>query len=341
MRILLVGESRPWSSETGYARALRSAGCDVEVWDNKRPRVLFGKRDWWTLGRGSREAYNAIFSADFIRKSATHRPEIIFIPKGENIHSKAVKIAQKRTGARLITWYPDHPFKADMTSMNILRNLPRYDIFYIWGHFLVETIQAAGAKRVEYLPFCFDRNAHPAEVAIDPDDRSKYSCEVSFVGAWDRERERDFEPLCVFDLAVWGPGWEENVANDSPLRAKIRGGPLYNEELVKAYRCSTLVFNHLRQHNGSAHNMRAMEIAGIGGGVQLVRRTPELSAELFTEGKHLLSFESQEEMLQTVRNALRDAEFLSKISTEAQEHVMRHHLLEKRVARILGDLQSA
>lgn len=341
MRFLIVGENQPWSSETGYARALRSAGCDVEVWDNKQPRLLFGRRNWWTMGRGSRAAYNAIISADFIRKATTHRPEIIFIPKGENIHSKAVKIAQKRTGARLITWYPDHPFKADMTSMNILRNLPRYDIFYIWGHFLVETIRAAGAERVEYLPFCFDRHAHPAEVAIDPDDRSKYSCEVSFVGAWDREREKDLELLCVFDLAVWGPGWEENVAKNSPLRAKIRGGALYNEELVKAYCCSTVVFNHLRQHNGSAHNMRAMEIAGVGGGVQLVRRTPELSAELFTEGKHLLCFESQEEMSHMVRNALRNADRLSNMSAEAQEHVMQHHLLEKRVARILGDLQSA
>jgi hypothetical protein len=84
-----------------------------------------------------------------------------------------------------------------------------------------------------------------------------------------------------------------------------------------------------------------MEIAGIGGGVQLVRRTLELAAELFTEGKHLLCFESQEEMSHMVRNALRNAGRLSNMSTEAQQHVIHHHLLEKRVARILGDLQSA
>ncbi len=339
MRILVVGENRPWSSETGYARALCSAGCDVKVWDNKQPRLLFGRRNWWTMGRGSRATYNAIASAAFLREATSHRPDVIFMPKGENIHSRAVKIALQRTGAKLITWYPDHPFKADMTSMNMLRNLPRYDLFYIWGKFLVESIQAAGAERVEYLPFCFDPCAHPTEVGITPEDRRKYSCEVCFVGAWDREREKDLAPLSAFDLALWGPGWEENVSADSPLRAKIRGGGLYNEDLVKTYRCSSVVFNHLRQHNGSAHNMRAMEIAGIGGGVQLVRRTPELSEELFDEEKHLLCFGSREEMSEKVRNALRNSEQLKSMSSLAREHTIQHHLLAKRVSKILADLQ--
>lgn len=338
MRVLIVGENYPWSSEVGYARELRRNNCQVEIWNNKRPRLFFGNRNWWRMAHGTKAIYNAISSIAFLKKATAWKPDVIFIPKAENIHSRAVKIAKQRTGAKLITWYPDHPFKADMTSMNILRNLPRYDIFYIWGHFLVETIQAAGAKRVEYLPFAFDPSAHPSEVTISANDRLKYSCQVCFVGAWDAEREHDLEALCDFDLAIWGPGWRENISKSSPLLSKIRGGGLFNEELVKAYLCSSVVFNHLRKHNGSAHNMRAMEIAGIGGGIQLVRRTPELALELFKEGEHLLCYGSDAEMRRQVQKAIHDSKSGSSMRFAARDHVFSDHLLEYRIHRILADL---
>jgi spore maturation protein CgeB len=226
-----------------------------------------------------------------------------------------------------------------MTSMNILRNLPRYDAFYIWGRFLEESLRAAGAPRVEYLPFAFDPDAHPADVALNPDDIAKYKCDICFVGAWDKEREADLEPLCTFDLAIWGPGWRQNIPVTSPLHPKIRGEGIYNEELVKAYRCSSVVFNHLRKHNGSAHNMRAMEIAGIGGGVQLVRRTPELAQQLFMEGEHLLCFESPGEMRDMIRTLLGDKNRERAISQAARDRVLAHHLLRFRIDEILRGMQ--
>lgn len=341
MRVLIVGENYPWSSEVGYAREFRRNNCHVEIWNNKRPRLFFGNRHWWHMGRGTKAIYDAISSIAFLQKTTAWKPDVIFMPKAENIHSRAVKIAKQRTGAKLITWYPDHPFKADMTSMNILRNLPRYDVFYIWGKFLEESLRAAGAPRVEYLPFAFDPDTHPQNVTLTADDIGKYQCDVCFIGAWDKERETDLEPLCVFDLAIWGPGWSENISGSSPLRSKVRGDGIYNEELVKAYRCSTIVFNHLRRHNGSAHNMRAMEIAGIGGGIQLVRRTPELAQQLFKEQEHLLCFDNPEEMQEKVRTLLRDKGRGRSISRAAQEQVKAHHLLSFRIGEILKGIRSS
>lgn len=341
MRFLIIGESQPWSAETSYARQLRRCGCEVEIWNNKKPRAMFGCRSWWELGRTSRALYDSFASIAFLKEATVRQPDVIFMPKAENIHSRAVKAAMRRTGAKLVTWYPDHPFKADMTSMSILRNLPRYDIFYIWGRFLVESIRAAGARRVEYLPFAFDPESHPTDVALTPDDRKRFASEVCFVGAWDRERERDLESLCSFDLAVWGPGWRENISASSPLRPKIRGGALYNEDLVKVYRCSAIVFNHLRLHNGSAHNVRSMEIAGIHGGVQLVRRTKELSEDLFTENEHLLCFEGNDELLNKVRVALSDHGLAKRLSDAAHQRVEKHHLLSERISRMVKDLRDA
>jgi len=340
MRFLIIGEDHPWSAETSVGRGLRETGAEAHVWNNKRPRWWLGNRNWWRLGRAARSLHDTVASLELVRTARQLRPDVLFLPKAENIHSRAVKMAVAATGARLITWYPDHPFKADMTSMNILRNLPDPDIFYIWGRFLLETLHAAGARRAEYLPFAFDPLSHPENVQTNDDQSRRFSCEVCFVGTWDRERERDLAPLACFDLAIWGPGWPENLPASSPLRPKVRGGALYNEDLVRAYRGSRVVFNHLRLHNGSAHNVRSMEIAGIGGGAQLVRRTPELARELFTEDEHLLCFTDEDEMKQKVREALDSPETARRLSSAAQQRVTERHLLQHRISRIVEDLRN-
>jgi spore maturation protein CgeB len=338
MRILVVGESHPWSSEIGYARELRRVGCEVEIWNNKVSRRLFFKRDWWKLDPVARGLYDFVASIFFIKKSTTSRPDIIFMPKVENIHSRAIQITKAKTHARVFTWYPDHPFKANMTSMNILRNLPNYDLFYIWGNFLIESIQSAGAPDVRYLPFAFDPETHQSKIEPSNEDLKRFGCEVCFIGAWDKERERDLEPLSSFDLAIWGPGWLENLDRSSPLRKFVRGAGVYNENLVKAYKSSKIVFNHLRLHNGSAHNVRSMEIAGIGGGVQVVRRTQELACELFKEDEHLVCFDSVEELKQKIQFLLSNPIISKRISESARKKVFSDHLLEYRIKTILSDL---
>jgi spore maturation protein CgeB len=337
MKFFIVGSSQPHSSESSYARLLRERGCDVLVWDDKSPFPLFGKRDWWQLSRAEKVLYDAIASLRFYRACRDHKPDVLFMPKAENIHFYAVKRALEETRARLVVWYPDNPFRADQTSMNILRDLKRCDLFYIWGKFLMDALRAAGCGRVEYLPFGFDPVLHPA-VELTTSDRLKYKCDVCFVGTWDKERQRALEPLADFDLGIWGPYWGDKVASASPLKKRIRGEGLYGAEMVKAFKSAKVVFNHLRLHNGSAHNNRTMEISGIGGGAMLVRRTIEQSRELFVEGEHLLCFENDEEMRTAAQRLLSDPDTASSIARRAQQRVFSEHLLSFRIDQILHDL---
>jgi len=337
MKFFIVGSSQPHSSESSYARLLREKGCEVALWDDKSPFPLFGKRDWWQLSRAERLIYDSIASLRFYNACRAYAPDVLFMPKAENIHFYAVKRSLEETRARLVVWYPDNPFKADQTSMNILRDLKHCDLFYIWGKFLMDALRAAGCGRVEYLPFGFDPVLHPA-IEVSASERLRYNCDVCFVGTWDEERERALEPLADFDLAIWGPYWIDKVPKDSCLRKHIRGKGLYQHELVKAFKSAKVVFNHLRLHNGSAHNNRTMEITGIGGGTMLVRRTVEQSRELFVEGKHLLCFEDVKEMQTAVQRLLSDTDMNASMARRAQKMVFSEHLLSFRIDRILHDL---
>jgi spore maturation protein CgeB len=337
MKFFIAGPTSSSASESSYARILREKGCEVCVWADKEASWLFGKRDWWQLTRAERVVYDAIASVRFYKACRQYKPDVLFMPKAENIHSYAVKHALEDTRARLVVWYPDNPFKADQTSMNILRNLKRCDLFYIWGDFLIESLFAAGCKHVEYLPFGFDPVLHPSDTFLSAEDSLKYKCDICFVGTWDQERESALLPLADFDLAIWGPFWKENVDRRSPLYPKIRGGGLYGSDMVKAFKAAKIAFNHLRLHNGSAHNTRAMEITGIGGGAMLVRRTSELSRGLFTEGEHLICFNGSAELRVAAQRMLADSA-LPNMANRAQKKTLSDHLLSSRIDKILNDL---
>jgi spore maturation protein CgeB len=83
-----------------------------------------------------------------------------------------------------------------------------------------------------------------------------------------------------------------------------------------------------------------MEIAGIGGGVQVVRRTPELSKELFQEDEHLVCFQGHDELKQKIQFLLDNPTIAKKLSASARKKVFSNHLLKYRIEKILYDLKS-
>lgn len=338
--MILLGNPARSSGEGVLQAAFQKKGWDVEVWDNKASVWWTGKRNWWKLGLLGKNLYNFVRSVQCIATLRTKKIDILFLTKAENIHSYSIKRILHSTGAKLVIWNPDNPFKDDMTSMNILRNFKRTDIYYIWGKFLIEPLHAAGCRRVEYLPFGFDPELHADDASLSREDFGRFAADVTFVGTWDVEREKAIEPLADFNLAIWGPRWLENLPDHSPLKKRVRGDGLYGKELTLAYKGSPVVFNHLRNHNGNAHNVRTMEICGIGGGVQLVRRTPEIAKELFVEDEHLLCYSSVEEMKQQMHWALAHPEDIKKMALRARERVYERHLISHRVAQMLKDFTS-
>jgi spore maturation protein CgeB len=338
MKILVVGETLPWSAEMAHGRIFRELGCEVEHFSSRRVWMPLDPRSWWQLSRPERTAHDALTSMAFVAACRRFRPDVLYMPKAENLHSHAVRRALEDTRARLVVWYPDHPFRAEMTSMNVLRNLKRCHRFYIWGRFLVEPLLAAGCEHVEYLPFGFDPVQHPPDLVVTEEERRKFAADICFVGTWTSERERVISALAGLDLGIWGPYWRERVPCDSPLRPHLRGGGLYGLDMARAFKSAKVVLNLLQPHNGPSHNMRTLEVAGVGGGALLVRRTPEQAGELFREGEHLFCFGGEKDLRATVEGLLRDPRRFAGMSERARRHVEKHHLLRFRLRKILDDL---
>jgi spore maturation protein CgeB len=333
MKILVIGHSHYASYESSCARYFTREGHEVEIWDSKSFSCIGINIKWWKLKKILREFYNVFSSLLFIRKTKIFQPDVIFMPKAENIHWRAVRYVKNNIGAALIVWYPDNPFRAENTSMNILRNLERIDIFYIWGKYLIDPLKASGCRRVEYLPFGFDPELH--DLSEQPANRD---IDCLHIGSYSIEKRNDLLPLANCGLQIWGPGWENEKLSNGFLASCVHGAGLYGPEMVKAYRRAVVIANPIRMQNMPAHNLRTIEAAGIGGGVVLTQRTKEQSDELFTEGEHLLCYSTPNEMAQKAHWALSNPEKAAEMSVKARRHVISEHLLEYRIKTILNDI---
>ena len=120
-----------------------------------------------------------------------------------------------------------------------------------------------------------------------------YGSDIVFIGTWDKEREKALENVSDLDVGIWGPYWDR-ISRKSALAAKIRGGFVDVNTMVKIYRSSKIVLNLMRQQNYAAHNMKTFEIPAMGG-FMLAPRTKD-HIDFFSGGKEIALYDNFEEM---------------------------------------------
>jgi hypothetical protein len=89
--------------------------------------------------------------------------------KGFFIRPETLLIIRKRLPrAVLFNFNPDNPFNTwhfGNSNQWVRQSIQHYDVYFIWGQFLMKQLRQAGAKRVEYLPFGYDPGIHYPVVA--------------------------------------------------------------------------------------------------------------------------------------------------------------------------------
>jgi hypothetical protein len=346
MNILLVCEYWYGTGGWSYKPQLERLGCGVRVFDYRRASAAPGAA-LPVIGAAARRLGRRKMNAALIRAARQGGTDAVLFLKGETVYASTVRRLrearhmQEAGGPLLLQWYPDGPFNTDVrnATRDSIASIPLFDIYYIYARSLMEPLRAAGARRVEYLPFCYDPDMLRPPASVSDEDRRRYATDVVFAGTWEPMREWWLERVADCDLAIWGNSWE-NAKAGSPARARWKGNAVYGEEISKLFAVSRVHLNFLREQNRDSNNVRSFEIPGFGGFL-LTQRSREQAEELFREGEEIACFESVEELRDTIRYyTAHEAERLA-VAARGHARAVREHQAVHRLQRILDDAARA
>ncbi len=339
MTILLVCEYWYGTGGWGYKLALEQLGCTVHVFDYRRAHFTAGG-SIPGIGTISRRINNVLMSNALVRTVEELRPDVVLFLKGETVLASAIE--RIRSGVRpvLVQWYPDGPFNTAVknATADSIASIPLFDIYYIYARSLIQPLRAAGAQRVEYLPFCYDPEMLKMPESISDEDRMKYRTDVVFAGTWEPMREWWLEKLTDLDLSVWGNMWD-HVPPSKPLRRLWKGSAVYGEEISKLFAVSKIHLNFLREQNKDSNNVRSFEIPGYGGFL-LTQRSREQAEELYVEGREIACFDDVEELREKIAYYLEHDDERRSIAEAGHHRAQREHQAIHRLQRILDDVNS-
>ena len=340
MKILVLGWTAPQSYETSCAIEFRKLGCEVLHIDDKPSQWWLGGRSWWRLSRAERMASDLLVSYNIYRTAKSWKPDVIFMCKAENIRSEVFTLLKKEIHCRLAIWYVDNPFNAQFSSYQALRDIQKSDFYFIWAKYLIDPLISAGAKNVHFLPFGYAADVYEKYQIPVEEIEPFWNSDVCFVGTWDPEREQSLLPLSNkdFDLAIYGQGWKSSLASSSPLLRHVRKDSIWLGDVVKALKGSKIALNFLKRHNWKGHNLRTMEVTGIGGGALLTPRTEDQSRHLFAENRDLICYDGANPSENQIKELLENNERLQCISASGKREAFHRHLLQHRIKYILDSL---
>jgi spore maturation protein CgeB len=168
--------------------------------------------------------------------------------------------------------------------------------------------------------------------SLDPGDYDKYSCDLCFIGAYSRDRERYLSKVSDFNLKIFGwKGWEKSSL------AKFYGGPLSLKESIRAYNCAKICINLNTVPPVNGVNLKTFEIPAAGG-FQLSDFREDVN-DLFVVGEEIEIFHNENELREKVVFYMKNEQLRKNIAQAGRVRVLRDHTLEKRVAAILKILE--
>jgi hypothetical protein len=308
LRILCIGETWFGSDARSAFSALRRLGHSVHVIDEAH----FVPTEWRgfqcrILRKAFRSAMVAELDAAATEAMTTHRPQVLFVFKG-NYVSPVILESARTHGAVSVNYYPDVSFRVH--GPQLPRTLPLYDHVFNAKTFGIADMQAAGVRSVSLLAPGFDPELHrPMELSAD--DMARFGCDVAFIGTWSPKKESILaqlrESLPDISLRVWGNQWERR--RTKALDGAVMGMGITGDSYTTAICASKICLGLLSEartgsSSGDLITARTFQIPACGT-FMLHERTPEV-AEYFSEGMDAEFFSGADELTAKIRKYLAD-----------------------------------
>lgn len=331
MTILLSGYHNPhYETVTEYVeRAIGTLGHGPVIYDD-RHHVIPGRiryRIPW-----AHRMDLIVINRRLLQLVWRERPHLAIVIGGERIMGATVR-SMRAAGVITALWTIDAP--AD--QWNVSRTVSFYDQVFCQGSEAVEILERWGLGRARWLPVGCDPERHHS-VLLSPEEKEQYGHDVVFVGSWYPERAALFERLCDFDLAIWGPGWE-NLPARSTLRRHLRGAHTSPDQWRKIYSASRVVLAaHYRDPSGRypvyQASPRVFEAMACGAFVLCDRQRDVLA--LFRDGEHLACFSDGDDLAVKVRYYLEHPGERQAIARKGRKEVLANHTYVHRLHELIA-----
>lgn len=337
--IFLVG-SFDWEArlEASYKRALESLDFNVATFDlqaqrnSVAPLGIVGRK---VMAHLDFAALNAKANRALVTAVLNTKPDIVLVFCNQPVRAATLlQLKLSLPAVKLVNVYPDTMHNL---GDHVIAALPLYDLFCTHTKAAVPYLKRLGCDAPFYLPLAADHFIHKP-MTLSESDRTKYECELVYVGNWRREHEELFGALEGFDLAIWGSDYWGKYARKGWVRSRWRGSALLSgSEYSKAHSAATICLDPIDPLNFPSHNMRLFEIPSCGA-FSLVTRTEEVQ-ELFTEDETVVCFDGPEELVDKVRYYKAHEDERRQIARKAREYVINGgHTYQDRVKAILREL---
>ena len=339
MKILLLGSDYTWSLERIYRRELEALGNKVELFAVQNMfydhyyKNLFHK----LIYRVGLSIILIRINKNLLTKVDNEFYDLIWVFKGMEIYPETIKKLKKRTN-KLINYNPDNPFIFSGTgsgNKNVTLSISLFDIHLTYDAWVKKRIENEFQIRTEMINFGFDATA-VQDIDLNSEDEVLAIC---FLGNPDAYRAAIIDSLLENDIEVhlYGNNWTKFVKHELAVIHK----PVYGFEFYKTLRKYRVQLNIMRVHNLNSHNMRSIEIPGVGG-VMLAPRTVDHST-FFSVGQEIFVYNDELSLSQEAKRILStDKMFIDKLREKARKKVLEQYTYKiqtKRILSLLEDVQ--
>lgn len=319
MRVLVVGDWHSELHEEVVVMALRQLGHEVHgfKWHSYfsaapgligRMRHVFQRlQDKFVSG-----PLVARVNRDLLACVERIAPEVVFIYRGTHVSAATLRSIRKRVhGAVLVGYNNDDPFAPSQPRYlwrHFLDAVPEYDLMLAYRHANLPEYRAAGARRVELLRSWYvPKRNHP--VQLSRAERERFEADVVFVGHYEPDQRLEYLEEIVkhgFRLRLFGPGydWDPVIRHSPWLKDQIPVQLVWGEDYNRALCGAKIALCFFSKLNRDTYTRRCFEIPAAG--TLLLSEHSDDLATLFTPGEEVAMFSSREEMIDMIRDFLRN-----------------------------------
>ncbi len=264
-------------------------------------------------------------------------PDILWVDKGIFV-TPATLASARRAGVRWLVHYsPDNYLLRENSSRHLWRSMSQYDLVATTKRHNATLLGATGARKIVLSGNAYDSEIH-RPVALTPAEQDVLGTDVSFIGRWERSRQRLLEPLAAspIRLRVCGPGWER--VRSGPLRDACVPGAIYGDDYAKAIAGAKINLGLLSTIAGDAITQRSIEIPACGA-FMLAENTSEHAAH-FVDRQEAAFFDGADDLVAKVHHYLADDAARERIAAGGRARCLRSgYSYEARLTEILETLE--